>query len=292
MEAAHKVLVILAVVQMSAGSCPSSCTCEDSSIICSSLGIPEVPLEYDVESVKILDLSTNMIKSLRADSFLHFVKVSTLYISFNEIVDIHLESFSSMPELRELDLSYNRLQYFDPDTLSRNPRLEVLSLTGNPLVQINTQWPILISSSLRSLDLSECSLETLHPTTFRKLPNLRILDLSSNNIRKLPVESLNGLKNLRIVELEFNPWKCSSETEQMVKWAMKLRGDIPVRRPVKCVELRTVWIGEEREEKPVLTDDESLKALTVTSTAALTSGLSIWSILCSLLGLLYIFMIP
>ena len=245
MESAFRVLMMLAVARLSAGSC----VYEDDSLVCSSQGIAEIPQDPHMHMVRTLDLSTNMISSVGKGSFLHFSSVSTLYLSYNQIVEIHVDSFSSLKELRNIDLSYNDLETIHPDTFSRNPLLQVVSLAGNPLIQVNTQFPILISSSLRSLDLSSCYLETIHPATFGKLPNLRILDVSSNDLQELSVESLSGLKELRIVEVQSNPLICNDGAERLVKWLRSLRDDIPVHRLVSCVEHRTLGRDQEQDQR-------------------------------------------
>jgi hypothetical protein len=182
---------------------------------------------------------------LRNDSFPNYTRLTTLILSYNRLEDIQLNAFAGLQVLRNIDLSYNNLKSVHPEIFSSNPVLESVSLRSNPLVYLPSESPILASDSVSTLDLSSCSLTTIHPLTFSSLPSLYSLDLSSNLLQTVSVSTLEKLPNLRILELANNRWTCNCDTVEVMQRARKRRGHHPAHRPVKCLggggQYRTLW---------------------------------------------------
>ena len=222
---------------------------------CTFMDLQDIPRNLPPDSVLGLDLSDNQLKVLHNESFSLYVNLRTLTISYNEIQHVQREAFSGLQQLLEVDLSYNELEYVDPEIFSGNPKLERVSLAGNPLVFFPDDSPVLISSSLISLDLSSCYLTSVNSVTFSRLPKLIDLDLSSNHMRVISRESLDVLDNLRVVELRNNRWECSCEVKEVMQWASSLREHGSLQRPIKCFEegqYKTFWSYAKGDESCTL----------------------------------------
>jgi hypothetical protein len=160
------------------------------------------------------------------------------------VEEIEINAFAGLQMMRKIDLSYNKLQSFNPKIFSSNPVLEYVSLQGNNLVYISSDFPILISASILSLDLSSCSLTAVHPVTFSSLPSLYDLDLSSNNLRTLSLRTLENLTHLKVLKLNNNRWKCNCDIVEVMKWAELRMEQHATHKPVRCWEgkqYRTLW---------------------------------------------------
>jgi hypothetical protein len=195
-------------------------------------------------TVHTLDLSNNELSILKYVSFSNYSRLSTLILSNNKVEEIEINAFAGLQMMRNIDLSYNRLQSFNPKIFSSNPVLETVSLSGNNLVYLPSDFPILKSTSISSLDLSSCSLTTIHSVTFSSLPSLYDLDLSSNNLQTISLSALEKVPDLRLLELNNNRWTCNCDVVEVMKWAESRREQQQAHKPVKCLEgqqYRTLW---------------------------------------------------
>ncbi|XP_043276155.1 receptor-like protein 45 [Venturia canescens] len=174
------------------------------------------------DAVQALDLSNNSVSSLSnyelRDAGL--TKLKLLNLSSNAINEIGSMAFVDLSQLRVLDLSRNHLYSLLPDTFITNKRLEVLELADNNL---DHRVPKLKSSSLGSLDLSNCGIGHLAPDTFDGLPHLRALDLSNNVMIQLELDFSKGLQHLAVLVIEKNPWSCNEQMSNLQK-RLKTRG--------------------------------------------------------------------
>ncbi|XP_023712049.1 oligodendrocyte-myelin glycoprotein [Cryptotermes secundus] len=231
-------------------TCPAGCRCNPlrsyiNSIIveCSFLNLSDIP-QSRPDSVHTLDLSYNVIRTLRNESFPKYIRLSTVILSYNEMEDIQVNAFAGLQMIRTIDLSYNKLKSIHPEIFASNPKLEFLSLSSNPLTHLPSKSPILVSDSVISLDLSSCFLTEIHPLTFSRLPRLCNLDLSSNLLQTVSVRSLENLPDLKTVQLANNRWNCNCDVVELMQWTSKRRRQGPAHRPVKCLEggkYRTLW---------------------------------------------------
>ena len=234
-----------------AARCPAGCSCStvdgyvnSREVKCSSLGLSDVPAMLNLWTLHTLDLSKNEISILKNARFSNFSRLSSLILSYNKVEVIEINAFAGLEMMRDIDLSYNKLQSFSPKIFSSNPVLEKVSLRGNSLVYLSSDLPILISNSISSLYLSSCSLSKIYPVTFSSLPSLYDLDLSSNNLTTISLRTLEKVADLRILDLNNNPWRCNCDIVEVMQWAQLRRGQQPAHKPVKCLEgqqYRTLW---------------------------------------------------
>jgi len=191
-----------------------------------------------------LDTSKNEISILKNDSFSNFSRLSSLILSYSKVEHIEINAFAGLRMMTDIDLSYNKLESFNPKIFSSNPVLDKVYLRGNSLVYLSSDSPILISNSISSLDLNFCSLTTIYPVIFSRLSRLYDLDLSSNKFQTISLRALEKVPDLRILELNNNPWRCNCDIVEVMQWAGSRRGQQPAHKPVKCLEgqqYRTLW---------------------------------------------------
>jgi len=238
-----------------ANGCPADCICgtvdgyvNSRAVKCSYLGLSDIPAMLNSSTVHTLDLSNNEISILRNASFSNYSSLSTLVLSYSEVEEIEINAFAGFRMLREIDLSYNKLQLFNPEIFLHNPVVDKVSLRRNSNLSLSSNFPILISTSISSLDLNSCSLTTIHQITFSGLPSLYSLDLSANKLQTISLGTLEKFPDLRILELNNNPWKCNCDIVEVVQWAALRREQQPAHKPVEC------WDGEQYKILGTLAD--------------------------------------
>lgn len=142
-------------------------------------------------SIRKLDVSYNNLRKF-PPNIDRFSTLETLDLSYNRI-DFIPNDVIFPDDLRHLILSYNNIS----DWASLNPNtflesainLEILNLAGNPLGAYNgvDDRLLLVSSSLKTLDLSNCQISQISGSLMLSgLDNLERLILSSNPLYTLP----------------------------------------------------------------------------------------------------------
>jgi hypothetical protein len=234
-----------------AAVCPTGCSCSTvdgfvntREVKCSHLGLSDIPAMLNSFTVHTLDLSNNEISILKNAVFSNYSRLSTLMLSYGEVEEIEINAFAGLQMMKDIDLSYNKLQSFSPTIFSSNAVLETVVLRGNSLVNLPSDSPILISTSVSSLYLSSCSLTTINSVTFSSLPSLYDLDLSSNNLQTISLRTLEKVPDLMVLEINNNPWRCNCDVVEVIQWAESRREQQPAHKPVKCLDgqqYRTLW---------------------------------------------------
>jgi len=231
---------VSSAVADSGAACLDLCTCNEinsyvSSVKCSYLGLSDIPAMLQANTVHTLDVSNNEIRILRNTSFSNYSRLSVLILSNNEVDEILPNAFAGLLMMRVLDLRYNKLQSFNPKIISANTVLEKVYLQGNPIGYLPEDSPILISASVSFLDLSDCSLTSVNPTTFSRLPNLYSLDISSNLLQTISLNAFDNVTKLSTLKLNNNRWACDCDTLEVMK-RLTERQQAPAHKPVRCLE--------------------------------------------------------
>ena len=91
----------------------------------------------EVHFLKLLDVSSNNIKTLHKHCVRNLTELTALFLQHNEIIGISDKCFVNLITLNLLDLSFNNLTYFLGNMFEGENRLTVLLLTGNPLLSIH-----------------------------------------------------------------------------------------------------------------------------------------------------------
>jgi Leucine-rich repeat (LRR) protein len=165
-------------------------------------------LQYDsfsgVRSLKILDLSSNKLKSFMAESLnlFTFTELERLNLADNNIEKISFRS-DYLCNLTELLLLDNKLTVIEDYVFLNLTNLISLNMRNNKISVIKRNGFDGLSNLLR-LFLSENSLNFIRANLFSKLINLTNLVLNLNSILFLEDLAFNGLTNLRFLYLSIN----------------------------------------------------------------------------------------
>lgn len=128
-----------------------------------------------LKNLHVLDLSHNLIKSIRTendDAITSKLTLDILHLEFNRIEEIQSASFS----------------HFDV--------VNVTYLDGNPLKVLGER--AFESARIRELYIRHCGLSTISPTSFDGLgKTLQILDISGNNLTALTKDFLQGFTEIK-----------------------------------------------------------------------------------------------
>lgn len=154
-----------------------------------------------------LDVSYNDLTKF-PPRLLNFFALEILDVSHNRI-DFVSHDVILPNNLRHLILSYNNISNWislNPNSfLESAPNLETLSLAGNPLGAFtdNDDPFLLISGSLKKLDLSDCQIHKISGSLMLSgLLNLGHLSLNSN-----PLQTLTDLQADKLVNLDVSECK-------------------------------------------------------------------------------------
>lgn len=128
-----------------------------------------------LRSLRVLDLSHNVIKSIRTEnssSIPSKLVLDILHLEFNHITEIPTASFVN----------------FDV--------VNITYLDGNPLRMLGER--AFESARIRELYIRHCGLSNISPASFDGMgKTLQILDLSGNNLTALPMNILNGFSEFK-----------------------------------------------------------------------------------------------
>ncbi|XP_063226307.1 leucine-rich repeat-containing protein 24-like isoform X2 [Bacillus rossius redtenbacheri] len=171
-------------------------------LLCSSMDLREVPPHLS-SSIELLDLSSNRLRSLAADSLSRYAYLRYLYLNDNLLMSVEEGAFSALQLLETVDLSLNALRAV-PASLLALPALRRLYLDDNPL---SAAGPTGLErapagSELHFLSLARCGLRVLPPLAgFWKLHTLNV---SGNSLTNLTVGHVAPLCRLAVLDLTGN----------------------------------------------------------------------------------------
>ncbi|KAI4503247.1 hypothetical protein M0802_001469 [Mischocyttarus mexicanus] len=162
--------------------------------------------ELVIEYCKIGNLSDDAFKGLRE---LRNLTVRTHNTDWSAMaLDVSAGAFTDeLRQLEKLDLGENNMWNIPEGALCPLVNLEILNLTRNRLREVTSFRFNAISkclSSLKELDLSNNSIESLPTAAFSGLTRLHSLDLRCNAIGFMADRAFEGLSSLAILKLADN----------------------------------------------------------------------------------------
>lgn len=181
----------------------------------------------DLEHVKYLNLSYNFLQNLHFESFLYMSNLQNLDLSYNNLDDIPDQTFLSTYNLKHVNMTYNEIKALKNLGIKFfHPEGGVLDLSNNGLFKINIpagdglHLNILLLNSnnisdaslidlyyqneLKSLDMSNNSIQALDENSLRLPLVLSVLDLSNNCIEKISPASFHRVSHLKTLRLGHN----------------------------------------------------------------------------------------
>ncbi|MCP9265422.1 Leucine-rich repeats and immunoglobulin-like domains protein 3 [Dirofilaria immitis] len=150
-----------------------------------------------------VDLSNNLLKTLRSDTFMMLQSLRILRLSRNKIETIEKSAFQGLFALRLLDLSRNRLSVLHAMTFSSLTSLQNLSLARNMLgtLEDGTFWGL---EQLQRLNVAENQLKAVTGGWLYGMHSLLALDLSSNNVAWIDSSAWSLCSTLQWLDLSSN----------------------------------------------------------------------------------------
>uniref|UniRef100_UPI00358F96DB leucine-rich repeat and immunoglobulin-like domain-containing nogo receptor-interacting protein 2 n=1 Tax=Myxine glutinosa TaxID=7769 RepID=UPI00358F96DB len=222
------VAIVLPSLESHTMGCPARCECnaQQRSVVCHRRKMQNVPEGIPTET-KILDLSKNLLGSIRQARFASFSELEFLELNENLISNIEPGAFSKLPFLQSLSLRSNRLKLIQLGVFSSLSNLTSLDISENKIVilldymfedlkrlerlEVGDNDLVYISRhafsglhSLRELTLEHCNLTAVPTEAFHSLHNLVTLRLRHLNIASVPPLAFRHLPKLR--ELELSHW--------------------------------------------------------------------------------------
>lgn len=150
-----------------------------------------------------MDLSNNMLTEF-PESLSVFHTLESLDLTGNQISRVPPHALAPFLSLRTLTLNQNNIsnwQDIHPNELLQDTAITALHLSGNPLTSFSAtdQSLLLMSSTLRFLDISDCRIQKVNGQgVLQGLPKLEYLDLSGNPLRYVSSMSSASLLGLNL----------------------------------------------------------------------------------------------
>ena len=175
------------------------------SVDCTYRFVATVPFIPHSGTVKMLDLSINLISALDTDAFREFVHLQILDLSSNSISHLSDGALIGLVFLQSLDLSSNKLAILkrNVSTFRGLNQLRSLDLSDNEISDL----PVGVFDGLHNLhflDLTGNRITDITSSCFQNLESLQELRLQDNYISHLTNASFSGLDNLKLIDLMEN----------------------------------------------------------------------------------------
>lgn len=232
-ESAFVTFLLVPGVLSGSTNCPSKCKCDQTSIVCTEKLLMAIPdfrkINFNPETV---NLQNNDIEVINAYDFSYkrLEKVQYLELNDNSIFSIDGSSLMYLLNLEYLDLSGNVLESVPSNLIERNSKIKELVLAKNVF---GSNTPELVSKSLLILDISSSKISTFSDKHLRGLPNLKVLYLHLNNLQYVDYNIFVN-RNLELVDLTFNVWKCHCDTVRL--WDYLTKSNLTqIKKPIECV---------------------------------------------------------
>lgn len=157
----------------------------------------------NLDVLEILNLDHNYISTIQRRAFLGLKQLQILDLSHNRIEQLYVEQFSNLNSLRFLNLRRNHIRTLPRDVF-KNTMLEHLDLSINEFIILPSMAFSQVGFTLRYLDISHNSIESVDSTLFQVIPFLLSLDLSNNRLTILSDNIFNSLGNLQNLDVSSN----------------------------------------------------------------------------------------
>mmetsp|Transcript_75218 Transcript_75218/g.193960 ORF Transcript_75218/g.193960 Transcript_75218/m.193960 type:complete len:283 (-) Transcript_75218:239-1087(-) len=184
---------------------------------CKLKAVPASTLSTDAATIRTIDLTNNVLKSL-PETINAWQGVQSLLLGQNQLAELPL-ACGQLAGLQKLVLTDNHLRDL-PMELSQLGKVKVLQLDGNRLGPRLLAEAVCgaLASTLEELNLSRNGLKEL-PASLGQLTALKSLELGHNELQELP-KALAGLTKLQHLDAEGN--KISSVSSEVLEGCTSL----------------------------------------------------------------------
>jgi len=136
----------------------------------------------NLQLLRILDMSHNLLSQLDCDVFCGMTKLAILNLSFNMLSEMPTLNTAS---LMQFDCSNNFVTDLPPSKLKSCRNLQKLNLSHNELRSVAAKQPFRGLKSLESLNMSRNRLVRLPSTAFQDLCSLQDVTFRITNLQKI-----------------------------------------------------------------------------------------------------------
>ncbi|XP_048004885.1 leucine-rich repeat-containing G-protein coupled receptor 4 isoform X2 [Leguminivora glycinivorella] len=175
----------------------------------------------DLDELEWIFINANNLKSLEnelptlaEDEFAEAEVLAYLDISYNQIKSLN-GSLRSLKSLRYLNLTYNALTEFSLQEIKGLKKLDVIDFSHNKINHITGNMENLVDVETKVLELR---LDHNHLVTLGGaligFHGLMRLNLSNNQLQQVSSDDLNGLEDLKVLDLSFNDIATLEETSK------------------------------------------------------------------------------
>lgn len=184
-------------------NCPPSCRCDEDTLIvnCGEGDLDVLPIALN-PSIKRLIIQNNKIRTI--DSSIQFyAELEFLDLSSNHLLTIPANTFHYQRKLQELHLNRNKIGTFTNQTFVGLATLTSLNLREN---LFTTLGPFVFSTLTKceELNLGKNQIASIDADAFNGLNNLRVLYLDDNALTMVPSQSFVHIAALAELHLGLN----------------------------------------------------------------------------------------
>lgn len=158
----------------------------------------------DLSLLTELDLGSNNLTNVSADSLAGLTNLEKLLLDHNNIRAIENKSFRDLHKLEYLEFAFNHVQNLSSSFLGNLYNLKVLRFSHNNISTVADRT-FENTPALRQLDISSNLIANVSACTFEGLISLTDLDLSYNNLgRNISNDTFTSLKRLERLRMELS----------------------------------------------------------------------------------------
>lgn len=213
------------------------CTCKwisgKKTANCKNQSFNVIPTEVSSE-MQVIDLSNNQIAELRNREFLNagLDNLHKIYLRNSTIMEVNKDALRGLQVLIELDMSNNQLKVLHPGTFNGLVKLRTILLNNNEL-EVLDDYLFEDLGFLSKLELRANRLHHVGLNVFLKTENINNIDFNQNQLSVLKEETFRNLTKLKSLSLNDNPWNCTCNLQQFLKFVINKNLYTP---PTSCVE--------------------------------------------------------
>ena len=181
-------------------SCPRSCVCRGSTVMCKSYLPGMQMLSLSTRAIIYVTISFSNMYSFRIYRNLLHINIHNCDIPNNVLTKT---MFSKLSEVQSLFLQNNSISLIESNTFNDMHKVMFIDLTGNNL-HIIQEHSFLGLQAVPLLDLNSLHIKTIESRCFIWLLQLATLNLSSNQITSLKTHTFSGMRSIRILDIRDN----------------------------------------------------------------------------------------
>ncbi|XP_067652129.1 leucine-rich repeats and immunoglobulin-like domains protein 2 [Haliotis asinina] len=176
---------------------------------------------HGASSLTEISLVENALETIDGGIFKKLQNLLNLNLATNKIKEIPKGSFNGLEEsIHRLSLGQNRISHIEPKAFASLENLRFLDLSDNPSLGDITQ--VQYPPHIISLDLSNCSLQTIPDCMFPLYMDLQYLGLSHNNLTcnchlSWLYSWQTSTRKYTVANFTLPNWKCFDSRHQLQK---------------------------------------------------------------------------